>query len=180
MIVSKNRSQRAILAFQIEMLSDPALVEEVLPLIAGGEPASAAWAAGLAGQIAAYEAADDDYFQARASDLRDLQDRVLRALEGATIELPDVSRGALLFADDLAPSLFLALAAREPGGIALVRGSASSQVWRVWRAHFERGQSARAAKENAASNGQRLYPARSHDHAQVPLIEAVMRSSIGG
>ncbi|MEZ5930447.1 MAG: phosphoenolpyruvate--protein phosphotransferase [Alphaproteobacteria bacterium] len=117
-----------ILAFQIEMLSDPALIEEVLPLIEGGEAAGAAWTSGLADQIATYEAADDDYFRARASDLLDLRDRVLRTLDGVSIELPDFSEGTLLLAEDLAPSLFLALAAMKPGGIALTRGSASSHV----------------------------------------------------
>jgi phosphotransferase system enzyme I (PtsI) len=117
-----------ILAFQIEMLADPALTEDVLPLIAAGDAASAAWAAGLASQIMAYEAADDDYFRARASDLQDLQDRVLRALAGASIEVPDLARGALLLADDLPPSRFLALVTKDPGGIGLLRGSASSHV----------------------------------------------------
>lgn len=117
-----------ILAFQIEMLSDPALIEDVLPLIEAGEEAMSAWETGLDGQIATYRLAEDDYFQARASDLEDLKDRVLRALCGGASELPDMPPRPLLLADDIAPSLFLTLSAEGLAGIALIRGSASSHV----------------------------------------------------
>ena len=117
-----------ILDFQIEMLADPALVEDILPLIAAGEDAAMAWWSGLDDQIAAYEVSDDDYFRARASDLRDLKDRVTRVLEGAAIELPDLPDGAILLADDLLPSHFLALSSKGLSGIALNRGSRNSHV----------------------------------------------------
>ena len=69
-----------ILEFQVALLDDPALAEPAFAAIAAGESAVAAWRACLDAQIAEYEAAEDDYFQARASDLRDLSDRVLAAL----------------------------------------------------------------------------------------------------
>ncbi|MEM9625772.1 MAG: phosphoenolpyruvate--protein phosphotransferase [Pseudomonadota bacterium] len=117
-----------ILAFQIEMLADPALVEDVLPLINAGEDAASAWRQGIDEQILIYESADDDYFRARASDLRDLADRVDRILAGASLDLPNLPAGALLLAEDLAPSHFLALVAMEPAGIALTRGSKNSHI----------------------------------------------------
>ena len=117
-----------ILAFQIEMLADPALIEDILPLIAAGDDAAKAWRAGLDIQIHEYEAADDDYFRARASDLRDLEDRVTRVVQGATIELQDLPDGAILLADDLLPSHFLALSSKGLSGIALNRGSRNSHV----------------------------------------------------
>ena len=117
-----------ILAFQIEMLADPALIEDILPLIAAGDDAAKAWRAGLDIQIHGYEAADDDYFRARASDLRDLEDRVVRVVQGATIELQDLPDGAILLADDLLPSHFLALSSKGLSGIALNRGSRNSHV----------------------------------------------------
>lgn len=117
-----------ILAFQIEMLADPALVEDILPTIDGGEDAAKAWQAGLDGQIEGYRSAGDAYFEARASDLDDLKDRVLRALEGTELAIPDLPRDALILTDDLPPSRFLALSSGDLGGIALTRGSRSSHV----------------------------------------------------
>src|SRR5258707_10820178 len=72
----------AILAFQIALLEDDNLAAPAFALIAGGEAASRAWSAAIDPEIASYEAADDHYFRARASDLRDLRDRVLRHLSG--------------------------------------------------------------------------------------------------
>jgi len=68
----------AILSFQIALLEDDNLAAPAFALIAGGEVANRAWSAALALQIASYDGASDPYFRARASDLRDLRDRVLR------------------------------------------------------------------------------------------------------
>ena len=123
-----------ILSFQQEMLTDPALIEDVLIKIDHGQSAHSAWEDGLQEQIAGYEAADDDYFRARASDLTDLKDRVSRALMGlsdTTLELPE---GAILLADDLTPSRFLALDHEKLGGVALLQGSVNSHVSMLARA----------------------------------------------
>lgn len=117
-----------ILAFQIEMLGDPALADQVWPLIQGGEDAVQAWKTGLKAEIDGYRAADDDYFRARASDLEDLRDRVTRVLEGVSSAVPDLPDGAILLARDLQPSRFLALDAKKLGGIALTEGNANSHV----------------------------------------------------
>lgn len=118
----------AMLAFQIEMLTDPALIEDVLVGIESGQAAIEAWRTGLQEQIDDYEAADDDYFRARASDLGDLKDRVRRALLGIEEVAPDLVDGAILLARDLTPSRFLTLDLDKLGGIALLLGSASSHV----------------------------------------------------
>lgn len=123
-----------ILSFQREMLTDPALIEDVLIKIEQGQSALSAWEEGLEEQIVGYEEADDDYFRARASDLTDLKDRVARALLGLsdkTLELPD---GAILLAGDLTPSRFLALDHEKLGGVALLHGSVNSHVSMLARA----------------------------------------------
>ena len=124
----------AILAFQIEMLGDPALTESVWPEIAGGKEAVLAWTEGLNAEIEGYRAADDEYFRARASDLEDLRDRVARALEGVIPALLDMPKGAILLAHDLQPSRFLALDHAKLGGIVLTKGSANSHVAMLVRA----------------------------------------------
>jgi phosphotransferase system enzyme I (PtsI) len=118
----------AILAFQIEMLGDPALTESVWPRIADGEEATTAWTTCLDIEIEGYKAADDDYFEARASDLDDLKDRVTRALQGRSSTMPDLPEGAILLARDLPPSRFLALDLSTIGGLVLTEGNANSHV----------------------------------------------------
>ena len=124
-----------ILEFQRELLDDDALAESALAAIAGGAGAAAAWHAALGEQIAAYEEADDDYFRARAADLADLRERVIAALTGANAKaseaLPD---GAILLADDLTPSRFLAMDWQRLGGAALTAGSRASHVAMLARA----------------------------------------------
>src|ERR1700738_2035653 len=115
----------AILSFQIALLEDDNLAAPAFALIAGGEVANQAWSAALALQIASYDGAGDPYFRARASDLRDLRDRVLRHLAGEVDQI--VPSGVIVAADDMPPSMFLATDWRD-GGLVLRRGSPSSHV----------------------------------------------------
>src|SRR5262245_810485 len=73
---------KGIVEFQLAMLEDPTLTEAVVKRIMMGRSAAYAWQSVLSTQVADYEAADDDYFRARAGDLADLKDRVLRRLTG--------------------------------------------------------------------------------------------------
>ena len=115
----------AILSFQIALLEDDNLAAPAFALIAGGEVANRAWSAALALQIASYDGANDPYFRARASDLRDLRDRVLRHLAGEADQT--VPSGVIVAVDDMPPSTFLATDWRN-GGLVLRRGSPSSHV----------------------------------------------------
>jgi phosphotransferase system enzyme I (PtsI) len=115
-----------ILDFQIAMLEDSVLIEPALERIAAGADAAAAWGEAIAGQIADYGASDNDYFRARAADLKDLRDRVLRLLAGtADATFPD---GAVLTGEDVTPTRFLSVDWSKGGGIALSAGSPSSHV----------------------------------------------------
>ena len=124
-----------ILEFQLELVDDAALAEAAFAAIAGGSGAVAAWHAALGEQIAVYESADDDYFRARAGDLADLRDRVIAALTGANgTAHEDYPEGAILLADDLTPSRFLAMDWQRLGGAALTAGSRASHVAMLARA----------------------------------------------
>ena len=115
----------AILAFQMALLEDDNLAAPAFARIAGGEAAHRAWSAAIDREIASYDQASDPYFRARASDLRDLRDRVLRHLAGETDQI--VPSGVIVAADDMPPSMFLATDWRD-GGLVLRRGSPSSHV----------------------------------------------------
>jgi phosphotransferase system enzyme I (PtsI) len=115
----------AILEFQVAMLEDEALAAPAHARIAAGVDAATAWWDTVAEQIRDYQAGDE-YFRARAADLRDLRDEVHRHLSGATdIRLPD---GAVLAGEDVTPSRFLSVDWTRGGGIALFSGSPSSHV----------------------------------------------------
>jgi phosphotransferase system enzyme I (PtsI) len=115
----------AILAFQIALLEDENLAAPAFAAIADGAAANRAWNAAIEPEIASYEDASDHYFRARASDLRDLRDRVLRHLAGEADQA--VPAGAIVAAEDMPPSVFLATDWRD-GGLVLRRGSPSSHV----------------------------------------------------
>jgi phosphotransferase system enzyme I (PtsI) len=121
----KDQDAEAILSFQIALLEDENLAAPAFALIADGEPASKAWGAAIDPEIATYDQADDPYFRARASDLRDLRDRVLRRLAGEVDQA--VPQGAIVAAEDMPPSVFLATDWGD-GGLVLQRGSPSSHV----------------------------------------------------
>jgi phosphotransferase system enzyme I (PtsI) len=115
----------AILAFQIALVEDDNLTTPAFASIAGGEAANQAWSGAIDREIASYDRADDAYFRARASDLRDLRDRVLRHLTGEADQT--VPAGVIVAAEDMPPSMFLAADWRG-GGLVLRRGSPSSHV----------------------------------------------------
>jgi phosphoenolpyruvate-protein phosphotransferase (PTS system enzyme I) len=116
----------AILSFQLALLEDDALTAPVLAMVERGRPAHDAWTVTLDGEIASYDAASDLHFRGRAADLRDLRDRVLRQLTGETEEAPPL--GAIIAAEDLSPSRFLATDWQRGGGLVLARGSPTSHV----------------------------------------------------
>jgi len=115
----------AILAFQMALLEDNNLTAPAFALIVQGEVANRAWSAAIDPEIASYDEASDPHFRARASDLRDLRERVLRNLAGETDQT--VPSGVIVAADDMPPSMFLVTDWRG-GGLVLRRGSPSSHV----------------------------------------------------
>jgi phosphotransferase system enzyme I (PtsI) len=133
-LASSQESMAAeILAFQIELLEDPSLTEGIREAIAAGANAAVAWSEGLGSHVAEYDAAEDDYFRARASDLRDLMERVLAHLSGGETA-QTLPQGAILLDHDLTPSRFLALDWTRLGGAALEAGSPASHMAMLARA----------------------------------------------
>jgi len=128
---SDDGAARTLLEFQIAMLEDDALVQAAFDDIAASVPADMAWRAALGAHIAEYRAAEDPYFAARAADLEDMRDRVLRCLRGSgRVAIPP---GAIVVGADLAPSRFLEIDWTD-GGIALFAGSPQSHVATLARA----------------------------------------------
>jgi phosphotransferase system enzyme I (PtsI) len=121
----------ALLEFQIAMLDDDAIVAPPFAAIANGESAENAWRAALDVHVEDYRSAADAYFAARALDLQDMRDRVLRCMAGAPAA--PIPAGAIVVAADLPPSRFLEIA-WNGGGIALYAGSPHSHTATLARA----------------------------------------------
>src|SRR5689334_3868230 len=122
---TRSEDEQAILTFQLELLDDEELTRPAHLAIDAGEAAHTAWGNALELQIADYESSSDHYFHGRAADLRDLRDRVLDALMG--IGADAIPAGAIVVADDLAPSRFLATDWQD-GGLVLHRAGTTSHV----------------------------------------------------
>jgi phosphoenolpyruvate-protein phosphotransferase (PTS system enzyme I) len=121
-----------MLGFQLAMLEDDALSQPAFSAIQSGVGAHVAWADALEGEIAGYEASEDDYFRARAADMKDLRDRVLRHVTGET-QLGSIA-GAVLAGEDIGPTAFLETDWSKGGAIALAHGSTTSHVAMLARA----------------------------------------------
>lgn len=119
---------RVLLEFQIEFLGDPVLLEPAQAALAEGADAATAWGRAIDAQIADFGAADDDYFRHRVGDLRDMRARVLAALSGRSLGALSLPPDALLLADDLAPSRFLATAWQPQQAVLLRGGSSTAHV----------------------------------------------------
>ncbi len=117
----------SVVAFQVAMLEDDAIVGPVLAAIGRGVSAEDAWSRALDVEVEGYLTSDDEYFRARATDLRDVRDRVRRHLAGVGENIAP-PRGAIWVGDDVAPTLFLETDWSGGGGLALTGSSPSSHV----------------------------------------------------
>jgi len=117
-----------ILEFQLALLSDDDMLAPVYRAISEGMACDVAWMATLDLEIAEYKQGGDDTLAARAGDLADLRDRVLRLLRGAHTSGAPATDGAVILADNLTPSAFLALDWDRIGGAATLGGSPASHV----------------------------------------------------
>lgn len=119
--------EEEIFAAHLALLEDPALLDAATTAIERGAAATHAWRDAIQAQCAVLEAVGKPLFAERSNDLRDLQQRVLRALLGETWHF-DLPAGALVSAHELTPSDLLQLSAQNVAGICMAEGGATSHV----------------------------------------------------
>jgi len=103
----------AIFEAQELMLQDPELMAAVEAELVAGASAEAAWRKAVEAFAAQLAALPDPYFQARAADVRDVGNRVLRHLAGGP-EAPSMpDHPVIVVADDLLPSETVSLDPRR-------------------------------------------------------------------
>jgi len=124
--------EAAILEFQSVLLEDEDLLDPIHEAIDTGAAAHRAWSEALDREIRIYQD-DDCVFAARASDLADLRDRVLRHMFGGGVApMPD--ERSIVVARDLPPSRLLEMDGALVAGLALGEGSRTSHVSLLARA----------------------------------------------
>ena len=119
----------AIFAMHLVLLDDPALSAAVDEALDEGLAASAAWLRGVTAQEELLASMADAAFAARALDVRDVGDRVLRQLlgrEATGVAAPPA--GAIVAASDLTPSDVTQCADADIAGFATAAGSQTSHA----------------------------------------------------
>ncbi len=129
LIAAEDALAAGILEFQEALLEDDELLAPIFKAIQEGNTAHGAWDTAMDREIAAYQTDEDELLSARADDLADLKQRVLRAISGsAPIESRERAQGAIYVAEDLTPSRFLELDWQALGGAAICGSSRNSHV----------------------------------------------------
>ena len=104
-----------------EALLGPARVQ----VLREGRNAAAAWAAAVQAAVATWDSLDDPYLRARAADLRDVADQVLRHLLEAPAGLAPGAEG-IVVAPDLSPAQAAGLDRARVRGVACAFGGPTS------------------------------------------------------
>jgi phosphotransferase system enzyme I (PtsI) len=116
------KKEAGILSAQKLMLKDPSLLDRAMEFIDEGYTAEYAIKAAADESAAMLESVEDPYIKERASDIRDVAQRVIRALQGRVFE---AEKGLIVIGTELNGSDILSL---EPAGIATEKGSATSHM----------------------------------------------------
>jgi phosphoenolpyruvate-protein phosphotransferase len=123
----KNADEQAIFAAHLALLEDPALLDAAQQSIEHGTAATHAWSQSIDVQCEVLQHTGSALLAERANDLRDLKQRVLRALLGEAWDY-DVPAGAIVAAHELTPSDLLQLSAKGVAGLCMAEGGATSHV----------------------------------------------------
>jgi phosphocarrier protein len=123
----KNTDEEAIFAAHLALLEDPALLNAANTSIDQGMAATHAWSQSIDVQCEVLQQLGSPLLAERANDLRDLKQRVLRALLGETWHY-NVPAGAIVAAHELTPSDLLQLSQQGVAGLCMAEGGATSHV----------------------------------------------------
>ena len=124
----KNMAEQAqIMQAHLLILKDPTFIDLILEKLELENSAPKALQVAIDEIAKTFEMMDDEYFRARAADIRDVGNRVLKTLLGID-ELDFGSKKIILCGQDLEPSLIAAMPEENLQGIILGHGSLTSHV----------------------------------------------------
>jgi phosphocarrier protein FPr len=124
----KDAGKAAIFAAHQEILEDPELIDTATSAIDKGNSAAFAWKQTYTRQAEMLAKLKNELLAARANDLRDVGDRVLRILTGASVAAITYPDNTILLAEDLTPSDTATMDPRKVLGFCTVGGGATSHV----------------------------------------------------
>lgn len=122
-------SKAAIFAAHLELLDDPALLDEAYQGIQAGKTAAFAWNQAIKVHADRLSNLNNELMANRANDLRDVGNRVLRALVGSgEISVKPLEAESILIAENLTPSDTVQLDREKVLGFCTTTGGATSHV----------------------------------------------------
>lgn len=117
----------AIFAAHLELLNDPDLVDKAHSKILKGATAAQAWKESYTAQAERLASLKQPLLAARATDVRDVGERVLRLLLGkSTDDVKDMPEDTIVIAEDLTPSDTATLDRSKVLGFATILGGGTS------------------------------------------------------
>lgn len=122
-----DHNEEAIFDAHLALLEDPILLDAAHLAIDQGHGAPHAWSQSIEAQCQVLLQLGSALLAERANDLRDLRQRVLRALLGEACSF-DVAAGSIVAAQELTPSDLLQLSAQGVAGVCMAEGGATSHV----------------------------------------------------
>ncbi|MBT9583097.1 phosphoenolpyruvate--protein phosphotransferase [bacterium] len=120
--------EQGIFAAHREILHDPQLQEETRAGVEAGQAAARAWHDSYERQAALLEALPNPLLAARAGDLRDVGERVLRCLLGDHSSQRQFPENCIVVARDFNPSETVQLDRQRVKGLCLAQGGPTSHV----------------------------------------------------
>jgi multiphosphoryl transfer protein len=118
----------AIFAAHQELLDDPDLLDRAGSAINKGRSAEYAWHRAFTSYADQLAGLTNELLAQRATDVRDVGQRVIEVLTGVQQGPPEYPPGSILVAEDLTPSDTATLDRERVGGFATTAGGASSHV----------------------------------------------------
>jgi multiphosphoryl transfer protein len=118
----------AIFGAHREILRDPDLLDIASSAIDKGKSAAFAWRRAYTTYADRLAGSRNELLAQRATDVRDVGQRVLEEVTGQRREKPDIPEGTILVAEDLTPSDTASLDRTKVVGFCTVAGGASSHV----------------------------------------------------
>jgi len=124
-----NKDVADIMQAHLMMLDDPEFLEKIKEAIEN-EKLNAEFAIWSVGQqyIQFFEQMTDEYLKARAADLKDITERIIRNLTGTLLDLSQLPENTVLVARDLAPSDTAQIDREHVVGLVTDEGGPTSHV----------------------------------------------------